>query len=338
MRFQAFELTVKEMLLDLGVTSQISTEAFAIVLRLAEKGNYHRLWIGEDIDKPHDVFVQASQALLESHLNVGVGITSIYMRNISNIARAAASLAETGNSRFTLGIGIGGIQNLTEMGITPKKPVQTMREATLLLRRIWKGETITFDSVSFHLKSYFARFGLGQRIPIYFGVRGPRLLELAGEVADGVIISGPKSYVKEAVETVRNGIRKSGRREKDVNLVVWIPTILTQQTKDLELARRVVAFVLADTPRSVLHMSRIKVETAQEVQKTRAQEGIDAATALVTDEMLDDMIFHGSARELCESFLSLEDYGVGEVAFGPPFGVDWQSAIDQVAKAWRKAS
>lgn len=326
------------MLLDLGVTSQTSAEEFTRALRLAEKGSYHRLWIGEDIDKPHDVFVQASYALQKSHLNMGVGITSVYVRNISNIARAAASLAETGDGRFTLGIGIGGIRNLAEMGIAPKKPVRTMHDATLLLKRIWKGETITFNSDSFHLKNYFARFGLGQKIPIYYGVRGPRLLESAGEVADGVIMSGPKSYVKRAAETVRSGIRKSGRRERDVSLVVWIPTILVQRREDLELARRTVAFVLADTPKSVLHLSKINVETAREVKKTCEQKGIDAATELVTDGMLGDMIFHGSAQELCESFLSLQKCGVDEVVFGPPFGADWQLAIDEVARAWRKAS
>jgi hypothetical protein len=85
------------------------------------------LWIGEDMDELHDVFVQASFALLNSSLIIGIGITSIFFRNISNIARAATSLYEIGkienNERFRLGIGVGGIQVLSKMNIRIKKPI-----------------------------------------------------------------------------------------------------------------------------------------------------------------------------------------------------------------------
>jgi 5,10-methylenetetrahydromethanopterin reductase len=310
------------------------------ILNLAKKLKFKCLWIGEDMDELHDVFVQASFALLNSSLIIGIGITSIFFRNISNIARAATSLYEIGkienNERFRLGIGVGGIQVLSKMNIQIKKPLSAMRYATFLLRKIWSGEIITFNSEAFRLKSYYARYGLGQRIPIYFGVRGPKMLSLAGELANGVILSGPKTYLKKAVEIIKESIKKAGRSENDVNIVVWVPTILILREKDLELAKNVVAFVLADTPETVLKMSKINMEIVKNIQETCMRKGIDSAAKLVTNELLDEMVFYGDALKLCESFISIEKYGINEIVFGPPFGTNKEFAITQIAKTWRK--
>jgi len=330
------------MLLNIGITSKASSIEFMKILSLAEKWKFNCLWIGEDIDKLHDVFVQASFALLNSSLTVGIGITSVFFRNIANIARAAASLCEIGktdsNERFRLGIGIGGIQILSRMKIPIKKPLSTIRYATFLLRKIWNGEFITFNSEIFHLKNYYARYGLKQKIPIYFGVRGPKMLSLAGELADGIILSGPKAYLEKAIKIVKKGIKKAKRSEKDINIVVWIPTILSLRKKDLELAKKIVVFVLADMPETVFEMSKIDIGTVKNIQKAYINEGLNSAIKLITDELLNEMIFYGDALELCESFLSMGKYGVNEVVFGPPFGVNKKLAIAQVAKTWRKIS
>ncbi len=325
------------MLLSLGITSSISSADFTRMLDLAEKNKFECLWIGDDINRPSDVFVQASVALLRTSVKVGIGITSIYVRNVSNLARAAVSLYEIGNSNFRLGIGVGGLQILARMGISTKKPLSAMREATSLLRKIWNGERVTIESDTFHLKDYYVSYGLGQKIPIYFGVRGPKMLELAGEVADGVILSGPKTYLKRAIHTIRKGSKKSNRREEEIRIVVWLPTVLGAGRENLELAKRVVAVVLADMPATVLRMSRVNPEVVKDVREAFALEGIESATAQVTDEIVDDMIFHGSAHELCDSFLTLEDYGVNEVVFGPPYGAHRKLAVSEIATAWSNA-
>jgi 5,10-methylenetetrahydromethanopterin reductase len=323
------------MLLDLGLTSETPASEFIKMFKLAEKGGFNCLWIGEDLEKPYDIFVQASIALLRTSLKVGTGITSIYFRNITNIARAAAGLHEIGRNRFRLGIGVGGIQALKKLGISPRKPLSAMREATFLLRKIWNGETITFKSEKFQLKNYYPRFGLKQKIPIFFGVRGLKMLELAGEIADGVILSGPKTYLQKAIEIVKTNARKAGRTENDVNLIVWIPTILISKREELEFAREVVTVVLADTPRNVLNMSKIDVEAVMEIKNT-LKRGLNIAARLVTEEMLNDVVFYGDPQELCSSMRSLEKYGINEIVFGPPFGINKENAISKIARTWRR--
>lgn len=60
------------------------------------------------------------------------------------------------------------------------------------------------------------------------------------------------------------------------------------------------------------------------------------ALELISDEIMDEMLFYGSAQEVCEAFTSLESQGVHEVVFGPPFDRNLKSTITEISKAWRK--
>ncbi len=324
------------MMLDIGVTSSIQRDRLISILRSIDENVFHCVWIGEDLDKPYDVFVKASFTLMNTYLNVGIGITSIFFRDTPTIARAAASLSEVGRGRFRLGIGVGGLQHLRRMGVKVEKPISSMRETATLLRRIWRGEIVSHRSSRLNLRRYSLCCPYSHMIPIFFGVRGLRLLELAGEVSDGVILSGPKTYLEEAVCAVRRGAEKVNRSIEDICVVVWLPTMLTLERKHLESARRIVAFILADTPLSILSLSRIRVDDVLILRRALAEGGLDAAARLVDDEMLNEMIFYGDAGDICNSLLSLERIHVDEVVYGPPFGVDEAESIIKVAEAWKR--
>ncbi|MCS7096162.1 MAG: LLM class flavin-dependent oxidoreductase [Candidatus Bathyarchaeota archaeon] len=324
---------MQRILLDVGVTSFFPWKRFVQILKAAGDDAFNTLWIGEDINGSVDVFVQALFALSSTRLNVGIGITSIYFHKLVNIARAAASLSEVSLNRFRLGIGVGSLKILSEMGIPIERPVSTMREAAFLLRKIWNEERTTFNGSSFVFNDYIPHYRPFSRIPLYFGVRGRKLLELAGEIADGVIISGPKTYIRKAIELFRS---KSGGADK--RIVVWLPTILIERKEDLDLAKEAVVVVLADTPQQVIRLSSISPEEAQVICRFYIQGDMKRAIELVSDEIMDEMLFYGSAQEICEAFTYLETLGVHEVVFGPPFGRKLESSIMEISKAWSKTN
>ena len=205
----------------------------------------------------------------------------------------------------------------------------------MLLRRMWREEVITFESGSFSFRGYYNCYGLRQ-IPIYFGVRGVRMLKLAGRVADGVILSGPKTYIEKAVEVVRSSAREGGRTEGGLSLVVCPPTFITFTAEELKLAREVATIVLVDTLEGVLKASGIDLETVEAIRRSYLREGVETASRLLEEDVLDEMLFYGEPQELCESFLSLEKLGVNEVVFGPPFGINRELAVALMAEAWRR--
>ncbi|MEM2942192.1 MAG: LLM class flavin-dependent oxidoreductase, partial [Candidatus Bathyarchaeia archaeon] len=112
------------------------------------------------------------------------------------------ALGEISPGRFRLGLGVGGLQDLASMGVQVQKPVEAMRKTVQTLRSIWGGEFSITDK-ELRLESYKPQYGHPVDTPVFMGVRGPKLLSLAAETADGVILSGPREYVRESIGLVR---------------------------------------------------------------------------------------------------------------------------------------
>ena len=328
------------MQLAIGVTSGMKLEHILKLSAVAEKQGLSRMWIGDDISAPHDVFVSASAILLKfKKLHVGIGVTSPLVRNISTIARAAASLSEIGgHKRFTLGLGVGGLQDLRRLGINATNPRDMLRNATALLNAALKGETVMFIKGNFNLTRYRARYASEHEVPIFFGVRGPKLLSLAGEISDGVILSGPKTYVRKAVSLVHEAIRTSGRSAKNFRFVVWVPTVLVKRSGDLKLVKSTVAFVLADTPREVLELAGLRYDDINEIREVYQKRGIDGASRLITGSLLDEVAIYGDSPKILDEFEMLRESGIHEVVFGPPYGIRPEAAVNELAESWRRYS
>jgi len=304
------------------------------IASVAKGSDIYGIWVGEDIGRGYDVFVQASVMMLKApDKKVGVGVTSPLVRNISTIARAASALREIDPGRFRLGLGVGGLQDLARLGLSVKKPVALLKDSIDALRRIWAGETLTIKGEKFDLQQFLARYRLSFSIPLYLGVRGPQLLRLAGRIADGVILSGPLAYIEKALKTVRAEAIARPLKSR-LRAVVWLPTLVVRKTADKELARAVAATVIADTPPSVLEMSEIPEDVARNVRKTAQELGYTAASKHVTEKLLDSFTISGNAGYICQVFHSVAKLGADEVIFGPPYGTPIVRSIREVMKAW----
>jgi 5,10-methylenetetrahydromethanopterin reductase len=306
------------------------------IAAVAERTGVHGIWIGEDIGRGCDIFTQASIMMLSARTkNVGIGITSPIVRNISTIARAAAALREIDPARFRLGLGVGGLQDLARLGLTVDKPVAMLKDAVDAMRRIWAGETVTLRGETFHLRQFLGRYRLGFTIPVYLGVRGPSLLRLAGRIADGVVLSGPLGYLKKALEMVRASAIGRGLRSRPTS-VIWLPTVVVRKRTDRKLAKAVAATVIADTPPSVLKMAGISDSAVERIRKTARERSYAAASKHITKELLDSFTISGDAKHVSLVFQSLAKLGADEIVLGPPYGSSTARSIHEVVRAWER--
>jgi len=290
--------------------------------------------MGEDIRTCRDVFLHTFRiAGLAPSKRAGIGVTSPLLRNITTIARAAAALNEVNSSQFRLGLGVGGLQDLARLGITVTRPVQAMESAVEVLRNIWSGQILTLKTETTELEQYQARYCSSTSIPIYLGVRGQHLLRLAGKVADGIILSGPVTYLEKAIRIVRN--HPARQLPTSPRIVVWLPTVLTITKKDLRLAKSATATVIADTPKSVLEMDEVSQE-ALWLQETVRRRGYAIASTAVTDNLLNHFAIAGNAERICGVFESLGRLGADEVVFGPPYGRRPLASVREVAEMWER--
>jgi 5,10-methylenetetrahydromethanopterin reductase len=291
----------------------------------------HRIWIGEDIGLGQDIFVLTAATLLESEcVKVGTGITPVSIHNLTTLARAGMTLQQISNGRFIFGTGIGGLQDLEKRGIEIKKPVTVLQEAVEALRKLWNGEEVTVTNELFDIQGYSLRSSSNMNIPIFLGIRGPQMLRMAGEVAEGVILSGPVEYLEYAIKRVNDAAKDNGRKPDDIEKLVWLPTIPTFKGGNEKLAKRVVAVVAADMPEKVLDMLSIEREKLDSLIDAVASSGAKDAIEYVDDEILNTFAITGTKEHMIEMFSSIAKFGANEILVGPPFSGDWRSALEEI--------
>ena len=323
--------------LSIGVTTRMSYETTNWIATHADDLDIDGIWIGEDIGAGQDATVLASSMILRSrNVEVGTGILPIATHNVATIARSALTLQEMSTGRFVLGIGIGGIQDLEREGVRISKPVSALREATECLRALWRGERTTAKSELINLDRYSLRLESPVSIPVFFGVRGPQMLALAGELGDGVILSGPFDYVEKAIVIVRKAARSAGRKPIDVRAVLWVPTIPTFGGIKEKTAKRIVALVVADTPDAVVDMLNVDHSRIHAIREEVAKSGPKAAANLVDDEILDVFSISGSKEHMVDQFDALAEIGINEVVLGPPFSGNWKLALSEIVSETRR--
>lgn len=321
--------------LSFGITTSYPIKLGHYMASTAERYGIRSIWIGDDIGGPHDVYSYTSLILsASSKLNVGIGIVSPFYYNISTIARSSATIVELHGERFRLGLGVGGLKALEDRGITPTRVVDGLREAVEALKTIFKGETVSLDTFHFKLFNYslWNRF----RIPIYLGVRGPKLLRLASKIADGVILSGPKAYLEETSKVFRNA-----KASRDFKLTGWFPTVLLDKDGSSipSYAAKVVAMVAADTPNRVLEATGIDVGKVEQIRQGLSLKRWDRVIELINEEFADLFLFYGSPSSLMSKF---EEWArsnrVDEMVYGPPYGLNPEKSLKEVASTWRNWS
>jgi len=288
------------------------------------------IWIGEDIDRGQDIFVlTTATAMRATGIEIGTGIVPIATHNLLRLARAASTLQDLSGGRFLLGLGLGGMQDLHDKGLALKKPVTLMRQTIESLRQLWSGAPVTVENELFHFKERVLEQRVGLQVPIFLGVRGAQMLNLAGEMADGVILSGPFGYIERAIETVNTAARNANRATIP-RKVVWLPIVPTFDGANQEFARRVVALVVADTPETILMNLSISQEKLGRVKNAVAESGPTEGARYVDSEIQSIFSISGGREEIVDSFDRLGKSGADELVLGPPFSGEWRTAVADI--------
>jgi 5,10-methylenetetrahydromethanopterin reductase len=222
--------------------------------RAAEELGYRYLWATDDRLQKDVFVVLAAIALATSELRLGPGVTNPYSRRPALIATAAATLDELSGGRAVLGLGAGGT-NHRALGVRRERPVAALAESIALIRGLLAGGEVTARGSVVNADGARLDFTpVRSSIPLYVGARAPRMLELAGELADGVIVgnvASPDGW-RYAYERIAVGAARAGRRLDDLALTAWVYCSIGRDSEAaLAAIRPMVATSLA-TSRSAL--------------------------------------------------------------------------------------
>ena len=206
-------------------------------------------WIPDGQLDMYDCWVNAAAIKLNTtRLQLGLCVTNPLTRHPSVTACAASTVDQLGDGqRLLLGIGVGdsSVRPMGERVAT----LDELRDAIGFIRKLQTGDFLTRKGRQFHMVA-----GDGRVSPIYVSATGPRMLELAGEVADGVIALGgvssaALSYVFDHVEA---GAKRAGRSHADIDVVIGTWSYVSDDKEEcLEQARPICAFFMIEGKQAI---------------------------------------------------------------------------------------
>lgn len=274
----------------------------------AEEKGFEAVWQAESRLVRDAIVPMAAFAAVTSRLKVGSGVINNWTRNIGLLAATFLTLDDLAPDRILCGIGAWWDPLAKNVGITRRKPIAAMRETIEVLRRLLRMERVTFHGEFHHVDGIELDVVHGRRearhVPIYIGATHMGMMELGGEVADGVLLNYcvPPEYNHEALEHIEIGAKKAGRTLDEIDrpqLVVC--SVDRDHKRAIEAAKELITQYLAQQPH-IAEASGTPPETVKKVQSIlgwpATKEQIHQAMQFVPDELIERITASGTPDEV----------------------------------------
>ena len=189
-----------------------------------ERLGYAELWLAEDYFELGGIASTTAVLDATDAIPVGLGVVSARVRHPAVTAMELATVSSLHPGRLMAGLGHGVPAWTAQMGLRPKSLVGSLREGASGVRRLLDGETVTEHGDYYDFTQVSLLHPPTERVPLYFGVHGPRSLALSGELADGTLLgwfSSPE-YVRWARERIDEGRARAGRRDEHAIVVLLV--------------------------------------------------------------------------------------------------------------------
>lgn len=249
------------------------------------------------------------------HIRLGLAITNPYTRHPVQIARAAGLIGEVAEGRFILGLGAGNrTRVLGALGIDPSGVPGRIREAVSVIRRLLAGETVDYQSPTLSLKGVHLDYRPPYPVPIYIATRGPQVLALGGEVADGVIMEGlfTEGGLNYGLGHVARGAERAGRSPAAVQTVAWQALSLGDdpQMAGGEAFRRWAGMIIRTTQPDLLQEIGVPEPVIRAVAEDLATYGEEGAGRRVTAAEVSKLLLVGTPEQVAGEVRRVRARGV----------------------------
>ncbi len=285
----------------------------------AEKKGFEAVWQAESRLVRDAIVPMAAYAAVTDKIKIGSGVINNWTRNIGLLAATFLTLDDLAPDRIICGIGAWWDPLAKNVGIDRRKPLKAMRETVYVLRKLLNMERVTFHGEFHHVDGIELDVVHGRReprnVPIYIGATGPKMMELTGEIADGVVLNYcvPPEYNDMAMEYLDKGARRVGRSVYDLDrpqLVVC--SVDHDRKKALDGARRLLTQYLAQQPH-IAKASGVSDDVVHEIQSIlgwpATHEQIEKAMHLVPDDLVQRITASGTPEEVKAKVQEYIDHG-----------------------------
>lgn len=288
-------------------------------VRYAESRGFEAIWQAESRLVRDAIVPMAAYAAVTEKIKIGSGVINNWTRNIGLLASTFLTLDDLAPGRIICGIGAWWDPLAKNVGIDRKKPLTAMKETITVMKRLLNMERVSFEGEFVNVHEIELDVVHGRKeprnVPIYIGATGDNMMEMTGELADGVVLNYcvPPEYNHKAMELLAAGAKKSGRTLDAIDrpqLVVC--SVDLDHDKAIDTTRELLTQYLAQQPH-IAKASGVSQEIVEKIQSIlgwpATHEQIAKAKHLVPEELIMKITASGTPDEARKKVAEYVDNG-----------------------------
>jgi 5,10-methylenetetrahydromethanopterin reductase len=265
-------------------------------VKYAEQRGFEAVWQAESRLVRDAIVPMAAYAAVTEKIKIGSGVINNWTRNIGLLAATFLTLDDLAPNRIICGIGAWWDPLAKNVGINRSKPLLAMRETVEVMRKLLKMERVTFHGEFIHVDGIELDVVHGRKeprhVPIYIGATGDKMMEMAGEIADGVVLNYcvPPEYNHNALNLLESGAKTKGKKLEDIDrpqLVVC--SVDLDHDRAIDTTRELLTQYLAQQPH-IAKASGVSQDVVDRIQSIlgwpATYEQIQKAKHMVPEELI----------------------------------------------------
>jgi 5,10-methylenetetrahydromethanopterin reductase len=276
-------------------------------VKYAESRGFEAVWQAESRLARDAIVPMAAFAATTERIKVGSGVINNWTRNAALIAATFSTLDDLAPGRILCGLGVWWEPLASKVGVDRRKPLQAMRETVEVVRRLLRMEKVTFKGEFVQVEDVEIDLVHAERspknVPLYIGATGMKMMELSGEIADGVLLNYLVSpaYNREAMTHLEAGAIRGGRTIDAIDRPQLIVCSLDEdRNRALDNARTLVTQYLGQQPH-IMKASGVSQDLLDEIGRVLTwpaeEHQIREAMRLVPDEVVQLITASGTPDE-----------------------------------------
>jgi 5,10-methylenetetrahydromethanopterin reductase len=280
--------------------------------RRSEELGYDGIWVADSHSVMRDAYaILAVLATQTRSLQLATGVTHTVTRHPAVLANSWATLQELSDGRAICGIGVGesAVHNL---GLKPER-LAAFEEKLAVIRALIKGEAVEYEGREIQMPWSTAP------VPLVMASSGPRSLQLAGRVADGVLfqVGSEPRLVQYALDNIAKGAEAAGRKLSDLKLYMRVATAVADDREQAQREIKGYASVAAGTVFATVPREYFDDDLYEDLARMKAAydyaehgSNVSSHSDLLTDRIFDAIAIASTPQDAVERFQAIADMGI----------------------------
>ncbi len=312
-----------------GLIGNLPAKATIELVQKAEKIGFDSFWMHETYYYRDALSYLAPLAISTNKIKLATGCINAYTRHSVLIAMTMSALDDLSQGRMILGLGTGFVTRLDQMGIPHAKPISHLEESIDLIRRLLRGENVTSQGRHYNLRDVKPLYPKIERsIPIYLAGWKPKMIELAGKVADGYLARATESTQSLSLlsENLAKACKSHGRDPAKLEMAAYLLCSVKQRDEEAKDAMRqnpftVYQFAVMDD--YVLSQTGFDIGVKKRIADLYWKGDLAGAGNEISDDLINAFTITGTPNALIDK---IEEFSKIAMPILQPIGTDLSDA------------